>query len=95
MNFLSSLKGWKCTVLSIILYCVPDTLKVNSGIQHFDGQHKGENRLTGPKSSIEVTKCTSSNILVWFGRDAPEESVAGLRESLFLVLLKNFQKYRK
>jgi len=40
MNFLSSLKGWKCTVLSIILYCVPDTLKVNSGIQHFDGQHK-------------------------------------------------------
>jgi hypothetical protein len=47
MNFLSSLKGWKCTVLSIILYCVPDTLKVHSGIQHFDGQHKGENRLTG------------------------------------------------
>jgi hypothetical protein len=45
-----------------------------------------------PKSSIEVTKCTSSNILVWFGRDAPEESVAGLRESLFLVLLKNLQK---
>jgi len=44
------------------------------------------------KSSIEVTKCTSSNILVWFGRDAPEESVAGLRESLFLVLLKNLQK---
>ena len=35
-----------------------------------------------PKSSIEVTKCTSSNILVWFGSDAPEKSVAGLRESL-------------
>ncbi len=45
-----------------------------------------------PKSSTEVTKCTSSNILVWFGRDAPEKSVAGLRESLFLVLLQNLQK---
>ncbi len=31
-------------------------------------------------------------ILVWFGRDAPEKSVAGLRESLFLVLLQNLQK---
>ncbi len=30
--------------------------------------------------------------LVWFGRDAPEKSVAGLRESLFLVLLQNFAK---
>ncbi len=44
------------------------------------------------KSSTEVTKCTSSNILVWFGRDAPEKSVAGLRESLFIVLLLNLQK---
>ncbi len=44
------------------------------------------------KSSTEVTKCMSSNILGWFGRDVPEKSVAGLRESLFLVLLQNLQK---
>jgi len=52
-----------------------------------------------PKSSIEVTKCTSSNILVWFGRDAPEKSVAGLRESLisspFEKFAKGLEKYRK
>jgi hypothetical protein len=51
------------------------------------------------KSSIEVTKCTSSNILVWFGRDAPEKSVAGLRESLisspFEKFAKGLAKYRK
>jgi hypothetical protein len=34
-----------------------------------------------PKSSIEVTICTSSNILVWFGKSASEKSVAGHRES--------------
>jgi hypothetical protein len=34
------------------------------------------------KSSTEVTTCTSSNILVWFGRDATEKGVAGLTESL-------------
>jgi hypothetical protein len=44
------------------------------------------------KSSIEVTKCTSSNILVWFGRDAPEKSVAGLRESLISSPFENLQK---
>ncbi len=44
------------------------------------------------KSSIEIAKCTSSNILVWFGRDAPEKSVAGLRESLISSPFENFQK---
>jgi hypothetical protein len=44
------------------------------------------------KSSIEVTKCTSSNILVWFGRDAPEKSVAGLRESLISSPFEKLQK---
>jgi hypothetical protein len=34
------------------------------------------------KSTIEVTTCTSSNILVWVGRDATEKGVAGLTESL-------------
>ncbi len=34
------------------------------------------------KSSIEVTICTSSNILVWFGRDPAEKGVAVLTESL-------------
>ncbi len=52
-----------------------------------------------PKSSIEVTKCTSSNILVSFGRDAPEKSVAGLRESLisspFEKFAKGLENYRK
>jgi hypothetical protein len=38
------------------------------------------------KSSIEVTTCTSSNILVWFGRDAHEKGVAGLTESLISSL---------
>jgi len=47
---------------------------------------------TPPKSSIEVTICTSSNILVWFGRDAPEKSVAGLRESLISSPFENLQK---
>jgi hypothetical protein len=50
------------------------------------------------KSFIEVTKCTSSNILVWFCRDAPEKSVAGLRESLisspFEKFAKGLEKYR-
>jgi hypothetical protein len=52
-----------------------------------------------PKSSIEVTKCKSSNILVWFGRDAPERSVAGLGESLisspFAIFAKGLEKYGK
>jgi hypothetical protein len=38
--------------------------------------------LPDPKSSIEVTTCTSSNILVWFGRDATEKGVAELTEGL-------------
>jgi hypothetical protein len=46
----------------------------------------------GAKSSIEVTKCTSSNILVWFGRDAPKKSVAGLRESLISSFFAKFAK---
>ncbi len=59
------------------------------------------------KSSIEVTKC-SSNILVWFGRDAPEKSVAGTKyvyvrtlwlrgseKALFLVLFKICKRTRK
>jgi hypothetical protein len=41
----------------------------------------------------------SSNILVWFGRDAPEKSVAGLRESLiyspFAKFAKRLEKYGK
>jgi hypothetical protein len=51
-----------------------------------------------PKSSIEVTICTSSNILVWFGRDTSEKSVAGLRESLISSPFENakgLEKYRK
>jgi hypothetical protein len=44
------------------------------------------------KSSIEVTKCTSSNILIWFGRGAPKKSVAGLRESLISSPFENLQK---
>jgi hypothetical protein len=50
-----------------------------------------------PKSSIEVTICTSSNILVWFGRDASEKGVAGLRESLIsslFAIAKGLEKYR-
>ncbi len=39
-------------------------------------------QLVRSKSSIEVTTCRSSNILVWFGRDATEKGVAGLTESL-------------
>jgi hypothetical protein len=39
------------------------------------------------KSSIEVTTCTSSNILVWFGRDATEKGVAGSQRGSFLVPL--------
>ncbi len=58
-----------------------------------------KNAVSYPKSSIEVTKCTSSNILVWFGRVAPEKSVAGLRESLlsspFEKFAKGLEKYRK
>jgi hypothetical protein len=54
---------------------------------------------TPAKLSTEVTKCTSSNILVWFGRDAPEKSVVGLRESLisspFAKFAKGLEKYRK
>ncbi len=54
---------------------------------------------SGTKSSIEVTICTSSNILVWFGRDTSEKSVAGLRESLisspFAKFAKGLEKYRK
>jgi hypothetical protein len=34
------------------------------------------------KSGCLPTTGTSSNILVWFGRDASEKGVAGLRESL-------------
>jgi hypothetical protein len=52
-----------------------------------------------PKSFIEVTICTSSNILVWFGRDTLEKSVAGLRESLisspFEKFAKGLEKYGK
>ncbi len=45
-----------------------------------------------PKSSIEVTICTSSNILVWFGRDTSKKSVAGLRESLISSPFAKFAK---
>jgi hypothetical protein len=56
------------------------------------------------KSSIEVTTCTSSNILVWFGRDATEKGVAGLTESLIsspfaiaiaIAIAKGLVKYEK
>ncbi len=48
-----------------------------------------------PKSSIEVTTCTSSNILVWFGRDATEKGAAGLTESLISSLFARIlQKFR-
>ena len=51
-----------------------------------------------PKSFIEVTICTSSNILVWFGRDASEKGVAGLTESLIsspLAIAKGLVKYER
>ncbi len=51
-----------------------------------------------PKSSIEVTICTSSNILVWFGRDASETGVAGLTESLIsslFAIAKGLEKYKR
>ncbi len=47
---------------------------------------------SNPKSSIEVTICTSSNILVWFGRDTSNKSVAGLRESLISSPFAKFAK---
>jgi hypothetical protein len=50
------------------------------------------------KSFIEVTTCTSSNILVWFGRDASEKGVAGLTESLIFSLFaiaKGLVKYER
>ncbi len=50
------------------------------------------------KSFIEVTICTSSNILVWFGRDASEKGVAGLTESLIsspLAIAKGLVKYER
>jgi hypothetical protein len=52
----------------------------------------------GAKSFIEVTICTSSNILVWFGRDASEKGVAGLTESLIsspLAIAKGLVKYER
>ncbi len=45
-----------------------------------------------PKSSIKVTICTSSNILVWYGRDTSEKSVVGLRESLISSPFEKLQK---
>ncbi len=50
------------------------------------------------KSFIEVTICTSSNILVWFGRDASEKGVAGLTESTIsspLAIAKGLVKYER
>ncbi len=50
------------------------------------------------KSFIEVAICTSSNILVWFGRDASEKGVAGLTESLIsspLAIAKGLVKYER
>ncbi len=50
------------------------------------------------KSSIEVTTCTSSNILVWFGRDTTEKGVAGLTESLIsspFAIAKGLVKYKR
>jgi hypothetical protein len=50
------------------------------------------------KSSTEVTKCTSSNILVWFGRDASEKGVAGLTVSLIsspFAIAKGLVKYER
>ncbi len=51
-----------------------------------------------PQSFIEVTICTSSNILVWFGRDASEKGVAGLTESLIsspLAIAKGLVKFER
>ncbi len=50
------------------------------------------------KSSIEVTICMSSNILVWFGRNASEKGVAGLTESLIsslFAIAKGLEKYKR
>ncbi len=50
------------------------------------------------KSSVEVTICTSSNILVWFGRDASEKGVAGLTESLIsslFAIANGLEKYKR
>jgi hypothetical protein len=55
-------------------------------------------RIEKPKSSIEVTTCTSSNLLVWFGRDATEKGVAGLTESLIsspFATAKGLVKYER
>jgi hypothetical protein len=46
------------------------------------------------KSFIEVTSCTCSNIMVWFGRDTSEIGVAGLTECLiFSLFAKGLEKY--
>jgi hypothetical protein len=50
------------------------------------------------KSSIEVTTCTSSNILVWFGRDASKKGAAGLTENLIsslFAIAKGLVKYKR
>ncbi len=60
--------------------------------------YTAEKTLSGPKSSIEVTICTSSNILVWFGRDASEKGVAGLTGSLIsslFAIAKGLVKYKR
>jgi hypothetical protein len=57
-----------------------------------------EHTVPNPKSSIEVTICTSSNILVWFGRDASEKGVAGLTESLIsslFAIAQGLEKYKR
>ncbi len=62
-----------------------------------DGRGEGGGRREA-KSSIEVTTCTSSNILVWFGTDATKKGVAGLTESLIsslFAIAKGLVKYEK
>ncbi len=59
---------------------------------------RGEDGTHYSKSSIEVTICTSSNILVWFGRYASEKGVAWLTESLIsslFAIAKGLEKYKR
>ncbi len=64
--------------------------------QSVGGGGRGRVCITLVKSSIEVTPCRISNILVWFGRDATEKGVAGLTESLIsspFAIAKGLVKY--
>jgi hypothetical protein len=84
----------------LFVYCLPADLqpesdvisngnlqvKINVDVFNHDLVDVLRMTLSESKSSIEVTTCTSSNIFVWFGRDASKKGAAGLKENLISMV---------